>query len=351
MRRGNSVARRGSSVVRPNSFFKRINRRGDYMYNKPLFHIFNRGVYLYGICIAVGIVLCLLVFYTYTKRKKMPAEVQDFTFIVAIIAIALGFLFAKVYQAIYDWIETGFKTFDFYGAGITFMGGVIGGAATFLLVYFLGGKLMFKGAKANLHVKEFNKTFLCAPCCITIAHAFGRIGCLMAGCCSAYLGSTYVFGGIYMEPYGAANGYYVPTQLYEALFLFALFGVLSLLYFKESNITMSIYLIAYGAWRMFIEFFRADDRGAVVLGLYPSQWQSVVFIAVGIAILVIYAIRKKPFMRPSKPNKKENAESVSAVEAEAVSETETAVDTKKTAYTSKEEIADTAANSDDKKNN
>ena len=83
------------------------------MYNKPLFHIFNRGVYLYGICIAVGIVLCLLVFSTYTKRKKMPAEVQDFTFIVAIIAIALGFLFAKVYQAIYDWIETGFKTFDF----------------------------------------------------------------------------------------------------------------------------------------------------------------------------------------------------------------------------------------------
>lgn len=273
------------------------------MYNKPLFTLFGRGVYLYGICIAIGIIACLVVYYRYTKRKNMPAEVQDFTFIVALISIALGFLFAKVYQAIYDWIGTGFKKFDFYGAGITFMGGVIGGAATFCLVYFLGGKLVFKGDKENLHVKEFNKTLLCAPCCITIAHAFGRIGCLFAGCChGAYLGSSYdgsFLGGIYMQPYGAANGYYVPIQLYEALFLFALFGVLSLLYFKHSNVTMQIYLIAYGAWRMFIEFFRTDERGAVVLGLYPSQWQSLVFMAIGVALIIFYLIRKIPLKLPA----------------------------------------------------
>lgn len=272
------------------------------MYNKALFHIFGRGVYLYGVCIAIGIIACLLVYYLYTKRKNMPADVQDFTFITALIAIALGFLFAKLYQAIYDWIENGFKNFDFYNSGITFMGGVIGGAATFLLVYFLGGKLVFKGSRENLHVKEFNKTLLCAPCCITIAHAFGRIGCLFAGCCrGAYLGSSYngsFLGGIYMEPYGAVRGYYVPTQLYEAVFLFALFAVLSVLYFKRSNITMQVYLIAYGAWRMFIEFFRADDRGAVVLGLYPSQWQSIVFIALGIALIVFYIIRKIPLKLP-----------------------------------------------------
>lgn len=272
------------------------------MYNKALFHLFGRGVYLYGVCIAIGIIACLIVYYQYTKRKNMPADVQDFTFVVALIAIALGFLFAKLYQAIYNWIDNGFKNFDFYNAGITFMGGVIGGAASFLLVYFLGGKLVFKGSRENLHVKEFNKTLLCAPCCITIAHAFGRIGCLFAGCCrGAYLGSSYngsFLGGIYMEPFGATNGYYVPTQLYEAVFLFALFAVLSVLYFKRSNITMQVYLIAYGAWRMFIEFFRADDRGAVVLGLYPSQWQSIVFIVLGIALIVFYIIRKIPLKLP-----------------------------------------------------
>ncbi len=268
------------------------------MHNKALFYIFGKGVFLYGIFIAIGIVACLIVYYLYTKRKNMPEDVQDFTFIVALISIALGFLFAKLYQAIYNWIDDGFKNFNFEEAGITFMGGVIGGAATFLLVYFFGGKLVFKGVNENLHVREFNKTLLCAPCCITIAHAFGRIGCLMAGCCHGkYLGSSYsgsFLGGIYMEPYHEMNGYYVPTQLYEAVFLFALFAVLSVLYFKHSNITMQIYLIAYGAWRMFIEFFRADERGAVVLGLYPSQWQSIVFIALGIGLIIFYCVKKIP---------------------------------------------------------
>ena len=263
----------------------------------PVFSIFGKGVYLYGLFIAVGIIACFIVFLLYTKKLKMADEVRDFIFYVAIIAIILGFISAKLFQAIYEYIDTG--VFDFFGSGITAMGGFVGGAAAFLLVYFIAGKFIFVGAKKGLHVKEFNKILLIAPCCILIAHAFGRIGCLMAGCChGAFLGIEPVLGGIYMKgngPYGW--GYYVPTQLYESLFLFVCFGVLSLLLFKKCNITMQIYLIAYGLWRIFIEFFRTDERGAVVLGLYPSQWQSILFILGGVALLVIYAVKKIPFIK------------------------------------------------------
>ena len=93
-------------------------------------------------------------------------------------------------------------------------------------------------------------------------------------------------------------GYYVPTQLYESIFLFALFGVLSYLYFHRSNITMQVYLIAYGVWRIIIEFFRTDSRGAFVLGLAPSQWQSIIFIVGGVAMLIVYKCLKIPFMLP-----------------------------------------------------
>ena len=270
------------------------------MLPNPLFsfNLFGKtlSVYMYGICIAVGILVCLGVFYLYTKKKDMPTKVQDFIFIVAIIAIALGFLCAKLYQAVYEWIDTG--TFDFYHSGITAMGGFIGGAAVFLIAYFGLGKLVFKGKEKGLHIQEFNKILLCAPCCITIAHAFGRIGCLCAGCCHGkYLGSTYVFGGLYMKS-GGVWGYYVPTQLYESIFLFALFGVLSYLYFHRSNITMQVYLIAYGVWRIFIEFFRTDSRGAFLLGLAPSQWQSIIFIAGGVDMLLVYKFLKKPFTLP-----------------------------------------------------
>lgn len=282
------------------------------MLPNPLFtlNLFGKelSVYMYGVCIAVGIVVCLYVFYLYTKKKGMPVKVQDFIFIVAIISIALGFLAAKLFQAVYDWIEKG--TFNFYGSGITAMGGFIGGAAIFLIAYFVGGKFIFKGKDEGLHIKEFNKILLCAPCCITVAHAFGRIGCLCAGCChGAYLGNDYVFGGMWMYSDGLW-GYYVPTQLYESLFLFVLFAVLSYLYFNRYNITMQVYLIAYGVWRIIIEFFRTDARGAFILGLAPSQWQSIIFIAGGVAMLLVYVFKKIPLRlseeRAAETQKKED---------------------------------------------
>ena len=267
-----------------------------------LFTLFGKGVYLYGICIAVGILCCIFVLFYYTKKKGMPEKVQDFVFIVGIIAIAIGFIAAKFYQALYVWIETG--EFDFYNAGLTVMGGLIGGAASFIGVYFLLGKFVFKGKEKGLHVKNFNMIVQVAPICITIAHAFGRLGCLFGGCChGTYLGSDPVAGGIYMR--GTVNdmsrwGYYVPTQLYESLFLFALFGVLTYMFFNRSNITMHVYLIGYGVWRIIIELFRGDAARIENLagGLTPSQWQSIVFILGGIALLVIYKLMKWPYFYP-----------------------------------------------------
>lgn len=259
----------------------------------------NVSIYLYGLFIAVGILACLVVFFVYTKHRGMSEKMQDFSFVVAIIAIALGFLAAKFYQAVYDYIENPSQGFDFYNAGITAMGGFIGGAAAFIAAYFGLGALVFKGKEKGLHIKEFNTILNVAPICIVIAHAFGRLGCLMAGCChGSYLGAEYVFGGIYMRCDGVW-GYYVPTQLYEALFLFALFAVLTVLYYKKNcNITAHIYLIAYGVWRIIIEIFRTDYRGAFILGLAPSQWQSIIFIMGGAGLVLFYALKKIPFFFP-----------------------------------------------------
>ncbi len=249
----------------------------------------------YGLFIAIGILACFFVLYFYTSKKGVPASVKDFVFFTAIISIAIGFLFASLFQAVYNWIESG----EFRIGGITVMGGLIGGAATFLLIYFVGGKLYFKNKQKDFQKKYFNDIFLVAPICISIAHAFGRLGCLMAGCCHGeYLGRTPTVGGIWMNGTTYGWGYYVPTQLYEAIFLFALTAVLSVLYFKRSNIIMSIYLISYGVWRMIIEFFRDDHVGKLIPGLSPSQWQSIVFITLGVAILIYYKVKKLPFVLP-----------------------------------------------------
>lgn len=278
------------------------------MHSDPIvsFNLFGKQmeITLYGIFLSLGLVACLLVYKFFTDYRKIRTEVQDFGFITAICAIALGFLAAALFQSVYNYIENGYWEFG----AITAMGGFIGGAAAYIAIYFGVGKFYFRGKKAGIHVKEFNKILLVAPCCITIAHAFGRIGCLMAGCCHGAQVSGPGQGGLYMPVNG---GYYIPTQLYEAIFLFILFGVLTWMYYKRYNLTHVVYLIAYGVWRFIIEFFRTDDRGAFIGSISPSQFQSIVFVLGGIALFLFLYFKKYPMKLPPdedwKKNKNENA--------------------------------------------
>ena len=256
------------------------------------FELFNTELKVtpYGICLALALIAALLVYNFYLDYKKVDEKVKDFGYITAIVAIVGGFGGAALFQAVYAWIESGFKIFEFNG--ITAMGGFISGAGIFLAVYFGAGHFVFaNGKEKDLHIKQFNSIFLVAPICVTIAHAIGRIGCLMAGCCH---GAKVLEGqgGIYM-----GDGYYIPVQLYESLFLFALFALLTVMYFKRYNITHAVYLIAYAIWRFIAEFLRADTgRGSVGLGsITPSQFQSIVFLLGGIALLVVYKVKNIPF--------------------------------------------------------
>ena len=152
------------------------------MHPGPLFSIGSFKVYPYGVCIAMGLIACLIVFFAYTSKMGVNETVQDFVYFVAIFAIALGFLSAKLFQAFYDYLANPEAGFNFAEAGLTVMGGLVGGIIMFLAIYFGVGHLVFKN-KNNMHITQFNEVLRVAPACITVAHAFGRIGCLMAGCC------------------------------------------------------------------------------------------------------------------------------------------------------------------------
>jgi prolipoprotein diacylglyceryltransferase len=79
---------------------------------------------------------------------------------------------------------------------------------------------------------------------------------------------------------------YVPVQLFEAIFLFALFALLFMRARDGKRFSLSIYAISYGVWRFVIEYARADYRGSIpTLGLTPSQLTALLMILV--ALLVI----------------------------------------------------------------
>ena len=82
----------------------------------------------------------------------------------------------------------------------------------------------------------------------------------------------------------------IPTQLFEAIFLFLLAIVLTILLIKLANRhTAAIYMVSYGIFRFLIEFIRDDDRGSLGSSvLSPSQLISIVLVVAGILLLVLY---------------------------------------------------------------
>lgn len=238
--------------------------------------------YMYGLMIALGILACFGVLFFCGKRSKVEERFIDFVFYNAILAITLGFVAAALFQGLYDYIENPAAGFHPFEGGITFIGGLIGGVVSFLGGYFIFRK-KFKGRLMDI--------ISFAPCCILIAHAFGRVGCFFAGCC--YGAPTDSFLGIQFP--GMSQKVH-PTQLYEAIFLFAMFAVCFLLYWKKNyKYNLSLYLLVYGAFRFGIEFLRADHRGQFIGNLSPSQFWSIAMMvsSVGVYFLLKWGHQKR----------------------------------------------------------
>lgn len=263
----------------------------------------NKYLNMYGLLIGIGIIMCLLFVRYGCKKRKIPDKFEDFVEYNAFISIAIGVLSGMLFQSIYNYIANPSAGFKFSFEGITFIGGLIGGVVTFLAIYFFYGRKKFGAYLIRL--------LPIAACCILVAHAFGRLGCLCSGCCYGKVFEEPHFGAIRFpemmsmiighepdgDPIYLYGHYAYPTQLFESLFLFLLFGVCAFLTIKKKyKYTMNLYLIAYGIFRFFIEYVRADDRGELIKGvpISPSQFWSIIMVTIGIAFYFImpYIIKK-----------------------------------------------------------
>lgn len=251
---------------------------------------------LYDILICVGICVCFVIFSKLADRRGINTRHQKFSLICGCVGIGTGLFSAALFQAIYDIPKRGGFEFlfkinkegkiEFVQGGITFYGGVVGGAACFLLIYFLVGYLFNKKYEnPRYHNEHFFSMASCAATSIAIAHSFGRIGCLMAGCCHG--SETDAWYGLSMYV-GGKWGTYVPTQLFEAIFLFLLFAFLFVNAYIGGKYNLPIYMAAYGVWRFVIEYVRDDYRGTIGTdAITPSQLIAIVMIvgAVGVFFL------------------------------------------------------------------
>ena len=276
------------------------------MIGTTLFSIGSFGIPTMGVCCVVGAVLAVLLSWLLRKKSALDwnGEVVD----AIIWAVFLGFVGMKILY----WIvtpgvfKTAFANGFFPGLlsllmeGMVFYGGLLGGIAGIVIVARRKKKNFF----------EFSD--LMAPC-FCVAHAFGRIGCLLVGCCygvakgepmlfgaATYQGTCAVWYPQLPNNEGAGPAWRLPVPLMEAIFLFVLCAVLVLIYRREKKLgrVTGWYLVLYALWRFGIEGFRGDKiRG--VYGLFStSQWISFGILVAGVVILILSRRWKKgePFI-------------------------------------------------------
>jgi phosphatidylglycerol:prolipoprotein diacylglycerol transferase len=131
---------------------------------------------------------------------------------------------------------------------------------------------------------------------LALAHAIGRVGCLMAGCCWGKA-CDLPWAVTYHDPRAAANvgtplGVALhPFPVYEGLFDLALYGVLAHLYWRRPRpgVVFASYLVLYGIGRFLLELTRGDAARGFPFGgvLSTSQLISLGMLVAGAAMLAV----------------------------------------------------------------
>ncbi|MBN2876736.1 MAG: prolipoprotein diacylglyceryl transferase [Bacilli bacterium] len=249
------------------------------MYPFLLPEIFRYTVPMYDVMIMIGIfVMLAYVARRFEKNDGYTRKQTNLILILIIASLGVALLTSYVFDGIFHSIQEGELSFG----SVTFIGGLIGGLAAFIVLM----KIFYKDD--NKDMKKILNTLITG---VVIAHAFGRIGCFFAGCC--YGIPTDSFLGV-IFPHGHAHEAYpdiavYPTQLFESAFLFILFILLNKVK-SFKNIELQIYLIGYGVWRFLVEFIRGDDRGSLFGFIHteynvfptPSQYLSLLMILLGV---------------------------------------------------------------------
>jgi phosphatidylglycerol:prolipoprotein diacylglycerol transferase len=129
---------------------------------------------------------------------------------------------------------------------------------------------------------------------IALGHGIGRLGCFAAGCCWgvpcdrpwAVTFTSPAANHLVGVPLGVPLH---PTQLYEALAEFAIFGLLyrRIARPRPAGSIIALYLMLYSAVRFTVEFYRYHEQGNLWGGpIDTSQWISIALFALGAAYFV-----------------------------------------------------------------
>jgi len=237
---------------------------------------------MYGIMMVIGMAAAIGIIAIQSKRFNFPSQDAVLTGLIAIAGGIAGAVLVrpvtKIPEVIINWgFFSKLPLADFLGwffGGLMFYGGVIGGViAGFIYCRKFGISLVYI-------------TDIFAPA-IPIGHAFGRVGCFLAGCCYGVETShSHPFAVIYpprtdgYEALAAPAG--IPLLATPLIEVGGNIIIACILLFKPKHkVTgrdISLYGIMYSIQRFVLEFYRGDAGRGIYWGISTSQIISVVIL-------------------------------------------------------------------------
>ena len=244
--------------------------------DRVAFSIGSLVITWYGILVVTGFVLGL---WTASRRclrdRIAPELVADLGLWLMVGAIAGS----RLWYVVAFWHEEFarrplWEVLAIYHGGLVFYGGLIG--ASLATVFY---------ARARA-VPLWKLADTLAPS-IALGQACGRVGCFLNGCCYGSA-CTLPWAVHYADLAPASPGTGVhPTQLYESGLDLLLYLTLAWHHRRKrfDGQTFALYLVAYGALRFAVEFFRGDYALRYLGGwATPGQLASVVVAAAGVIV-------------------------------------------------------------------
>jgi len=202
----------------------------------------------YGVLVVTGFVAGLWTASRRSLRRGIPAEVVADLGVWLMVGAIVG---SRLWHVVVYWQEEfagkpWWEIFALRRGGLVFYGGLVG-ASLATLFY----------ARAH-QVPLWKLADALAPS-IALGHVFGRIGCLMNGCCFG-VPTERPWAVHYPAVHFTQGAGVHPTQIYEAGANLLLYAALAWQYRRKGfeGRVFATYLIAYAGLRFLIEFFRGD---------------------------------------------------------------------------------------------
>ncbi|MBI4398074.1 MAG: prolipoprotein diacylglyceryl transferase [Candidatus Omnitrophica bacterium] len=240
-----------------------------------LFEIGQAHLYSYGLMFALGVLAAVF----YLSRRPPVAGLETSQIIDLILILTfVGILGGRVFYILQHWdyyLENPLEVFAIWQGGLVIYGGLIAAVAALAVFSWI----------RRVHFFELTDLYFPA---VSLAMAFGRVGCFLNGCC---WGTPSNLPWAVQFPFLESPVH--PTQLYFALFDLILFLFLAYRYPRRcftGEITV-MYLVLYGQNRFTGEFFRGDNL-PVLWGMTQAQLISLGFVLAA-GVLYLFYFRPK----------------------------------------------------------